>query len=150
MYVCEPLTLLNRHFSDSDGGADRTVGKLIFMRVWWCCETDFTGFYLKVKQGFLNPVSHIYSVLDMRKPRVHVRLLYVHAASRFARAGSRTLTYRQTDLRPVLEASRQGLPRPEETSAPRRPRENNIYLRQNSDHSLYFFSQEKSGQKEIL
>ena len=25
---CEPLTLLNRHFSDSDGGADGTVGKL--------------------------------------------------------------------------------------------------------------------------
>ena len=23
---CEPLTLLNRHFSDSDGGADGTVG----------------------------------------------------------------------------------------------------------------------------
>jgi hypothetical protein len=28
-------------------------------------------------------------------------------------------------------------------SAPRRPRENIINLRQNSDHSLYFFSQEK-------
>ena len=34
---CEPLTLLNRHFSDSDGGADGTVGKLSAMRVWWCC-----------------------------------------------------------------------------------------------------------------
>jgi hypothetical protein len=34
---CEPLTLLNRHFSDySDGGAGGTVGKLSVMRVWWC------------------------------------------------------------------------------------------------------------------
>ena len=41
---CEPLTLLNRHFSDSDGGADRTVGNLCVMRVWWCCKSDFTGF----------------------------------------------------------------------------------------------------------
>ena len=41
---CEPLTLLNRHFSDSDGGADGTVGKLCVMRVWWCCKSDFTGF----------------------------------------------------------------------------------------------------------
>jgi len=31
---CEQLTLLNRHFSDSDGGADGTVGKLSVMRVW--------------------------------------------------------------------------------------------------------------------
>ena len=41
---CEPLTLLNGHFSDSDGGADRTVGKLSVMRVWWCRASDFTGF----------------------------------------------------------------------------------------------------------
>ena len=39
---CEQLTLLNRHFSDSDGGADGTVGKLSVMRVWWCCTSDFT------------------------------------------------------------------------------------------------------------
>jgi hypothetical protein len=38
------LTLLNGHFSDSDGGADRTVRKLSVMRVWWCCTSDFTGF----------------------------------------------------------------------------------------------------------
>jgi hypothetical protein len=31
-----------------------------------------------------------------------------------------------------------------ELSAPRRPRENIIYLRQNSDHSLYFFFSTKS------
>jgi hypothetical protein len=42
--TCEPVTLLNRHFSDSDGGADRTVGKLGVMRVWWFCNSDFTGF----------------------------------------------------------------------------------------------------------
>jgi hypothetical protein len=32
---------LNGHFSDSDGGADGTVGKLSVMRVWWCCTSDF-------------------------------------------------------------------------------------------------------------
>jgi hypothetical protein len=39
---CEQLTLLNRHFSDSDGGAAGTVGKLSVMRVWWCCTSDFS------------------------------------------------------------------------------------------------------------
>ena len=33
---CEQLTLLNRHFSDSDGGADGTVGKLSVTRVRPC------------------------------------------------------------------------------------------------------------------
>jgi len=33
---CEPLTLLNGHFLDSDGGADRTVGKLSVTRVRPC------------------------------------------------------------------------------------------------------------------
>jgi hypothetical protein len=33
---CEQLTLLNRHFSDSDGGADGTVGKLSVTRVQPC------------------------------------------------------------------------------------------------------------------
>ena len=39
---CEQLTLLNGHFSGSDGGADGTVGKLSVMRVWWCCTSDYS------------------------------------------------------------------------------------------------------------
>ena len=55
---CEPLTLLNGHFSDSDGGADGTVEKLSVMRVW--CRSLYERFDLKfVDVAFLNPVSHV-------------------------------------------------------------------------------------------
>ena len=44
------VILLNGHFSDSDGGADGTVGKLSVMRVWWCCTSDFSR--KKLMPGF--------------------------------------------------------------------------------------------------
>ena len=55
---CEPLILLNRHFSDSDGGADGTWNR-------WKAERHarlvvlYERFDLKVVDvGFLNPPSH--------------------------------------------------------------------------------------------
>jgi hypothetical protein len=39
---CEPLILLNRHFSDSDGGADGTVGKLSVTRVRPCQKVQIS------------------------------------------------------------------------------------------------------------
>ena len=62
---CEPLTLLNRHFSDSDGGADRTVGKLSVMRVWWLVVLHERFHRISVGPQFLKWPSHILEDPDM-------------------------------------------------------------------------------------
>ena len=56
---CEPLTLLNRHFSDSDGGADRTVGNWKAVRHARLVVLQERFHRTYVNHAFLNPPSHI-------------------------------------------------------------------------------------------
>ena len=49
--------MLNGHFSDSDGGADGTVGMLRLVVLYERFELSLTF----VDVGFLNPASHVIS-----------------------------------------------------------------------------------------
>ena len=51
-----------RKASDSDGGADGTVGKLSVMRVWCCCTSDFS--LKKSMPHFGFPPSHVVDQSD--------------------------------------------------------------------------------------
>jgi hypothetical protein len=52
---CEPFTLLNGHFSDSDGGADGTVGKLSVTRVRFIFSLGSTVNGFQIDTNVLSP-----------------------------------------------------------------------------------------------
>ena len=57
--------MLNGHFSDSDGGADRTVGKLSVTRERWLfCTSDFSRKKSMPGSGFLSVTSYIHDWPD--------------------------------------------------------------------------------------